>query len=114
MTEWIMKDGHLVPAPGQLLETTPELAAEWAAIREAEDLENRRKEAACKRQRAGEAAERVKETADPEAYEAHRRGYTIAEAAEYMGCSRSTASRRFKKLGLEPRRIRPGPKPRQR
>ena len=111
MTDWIMKDGDLVPAPGQLLlEATPELAAEWAAKREAEDLENRRKEAACKRQRAGEAAERAKEeAADPEAYEAHRRGYTIAEAAEYMGCHRTTAARRFRKLGLEPRRQRPGP-----
>ncbi len=54
------------------------------------------------RQRAERAAAEAEEATDQAALEAHRRGYSVEEAAEFMGCDHIETALRFGKLGLGP------------
>ncbi len=74
---------------------------EWLRKRGSPDLDAG---AAAKmaRQRAERAAAEAEEATDQAALEAHRRGYSVEEAAEFMGCDPIDTALRFGKLGLGP------------
>ena len=53
------------------------------------------------RQRAERATAEAEEAVDQAALEAHQRGYSVEEAAEFMGCDSATVADRFRELRLE-------------